>query len=165
MRQPRLVKKKLGPAQLLPHILQLNLLKTFQLITVTASVVFSAECSACAFSVSMYFSGILSSGRCIVLFSSQFNSLQALTAGPHVDCKRACALFVLELQHSVASSDMGLAVCGRVCWHTPPYSDAPMLIALVWEEWRARRAALEDRARSQHDGKVHLTLHHHSDKR
>ena len=75
------------------------------------------------FSVSMYFTGILSSGRCIVLFSSQFNSLQALTAGPHVDCKRACALFVLELQHSVASSDMGLAVCGRVCWHTPPYSD------------------------------------------
>ena len=112
----------------------------------------------------MYFTGILSSGRCIVLFSSQFNSLQALTAGPHVDCKRACALFVLELQHSVASSDMGLAVCGRVCWHTPPYSDAPMLIALVWEEWRARRAASEDRARSQHDGKVHLTLHHHSDK-
>ena len=104
-------------------------------------------------------------GGALFYFSSQFNSLQALTAGPHVDCKRACALFVLELQHSVASSDMGFAVCGRVCWHTPPYSDAPMLIALVWEEWRARRAASEDRARSQHDGKVHLTLHHHSDKR
>ena len=108
--------------------------------------------------------GFWAVGGALFYFSPQFNSLQALTAGPHVDCKRACALFVLELQHSVASSDMGLAVCGRVCWHTLPHT--PMLRCWSLSYGRnGEHAASGDRARSQHDGKVHLTLHHHSDKR